>query len=47
MKMTRNILRRMELKIYHAMTVEQMKKNPSAETQPKQDSNRTTGDNSK
>lgn len=35
MKMPRNILRKVELKIYHAMTLEQMKKNPLTETQSK------------
>ena len=35
MKMPRNILRKIELKIYHAMTLEQMKKNPLTETQSK------------
>jgi hypothetical protein len=34
MKMPRNILRKIELKIYHAMTMEQMKK-PLNETQSK------------
>jgi hypothetical protein len=31
MKMTRNILRRIELKIYHAMVAEQAKKSSSSE----------------
>jgi len=36
MKTTRNIVKRLELKIYHAITLEQMKKNESAanETKP-------------
>jgi hypothetical protein len=35
MKMPRNILRKIELKIYHAMTLEQMKKSSLAEAQSK------------
>ncbi len=35
MKATRNIMRRVELKIYHAITAEQMKKNSASEMQAK------------
>jgi hypothetical protein len=47
MKMTRNILRRVELKIYHAMTAEQMKKNVASESQQKQNPPKSVEESSK
>jgi hypothetical protein len=46
MKMTRNILRRMELRIYQAITSEQMKKHSMTETQQKLNMNKTAEDGS-
>jgi hypothetical protein len=44
MKMPRNILRKIELKIYHAMTLEQIKKGPLTETQSKLGISKTNGE---
>ena len=44
MKMTRNILRRLEMKIYHAMVVEQTKKQSVTESLPKPGTNKTAED---
>jgi len=43
MKVSRDILRRIELKIYHAITAEQMKKSAVSEVQQKQDSHKVGG----
>jgi hypothetical protein len=44
MKMTRNILRRLEMKIYHAMIVEQSKKQTVTQELPKPGANKPVED---
>jgi hypothetical protein len=44
MKMSRSILRRLELKIYHAIVADQMKKSSLIDPAQKQNPNKTQGD---
>jgi hypothetical protein len=45
MKMTRNILRRLELKIHHAMTLDQIRKEAGTESPTKIDTVKTAIEN--
>lgn len=46
MKMTRNILRRLEMKIHHAMTLDEVRKNAATESSAKSETGKSSGESS-
>jgi hypothetical protein len=46
MKMTRTILRRLEMKIHHAMTLDEIRKQTGSEPQAKPEAGKTAGQTS-